>query len=414
MEAVHSAVGAEKRNEMKADQSTAAQLAGNTPQAINARIRAALLAQAVEMKQIIFAGQLSAAQAAGTAPINIVPRSVGLVKKFIVEISGTANNTDGANAATIADLGLDNLLAPTNGVVFTDLQNNVRLQTAGWHLGRVFKAKHRWGMADALLSTALIEAGVDGNIFGIITAPTGFAHGTAQPFSYTYEIPLSYSDEDLRGAVYLGVVNAVAQLQLNMNPSPFAAAAIDSTTAVWKGATGNLSNVTVTVYQVYLDQLPQGKGGPLLPPLDLSTVYELKNTVNQQPFQTGQDNPLSYANFRRFLSTSYIYNNNPAADAGRTAGTDVNYFALQSANFTNIFKVDPLEAARLARVLLYKDLPKGCYYFSHRKKPISTISYGNMQLILNPSVAAAGAYALIGWEDFATVNALMQAGSLAG
>jgi len=399
---------------MKADQPSAAQLAGNTPQAINARVRAALLAQAVEMKQVIFSGILSAAQAAGNAPINIVPRSVGLLKKFIVEISGTANNTDGANAATISDIGLDNLLAAVNGVVFTDLQNNVRLQTAGWHLGRIFKAKHRWGMADALLSGALIEAGVDGNIFGITVAPTGFAHGTAQPFAYTYEIPVSYSDEDLRGSVYLGVVNAVAQLQLNFNQQPFAAAGVDSTTAVWKGAAGNISNVTITVYQVYLDQLPQGKGGPLLPPLDLSTVYELKNTTNQQPFQVGQENSLAYANFRRFLSTSVIYNSNPAADAGRNAGTDVNYFALQSANFTNIFKVDPLEATRLVRVLLYKDLPKGCYYFSHRKKPISTISYGNMQLNINPSVAAAGAYSLIGWEDFATVNALMQAGSLAG
>lgn len=387
---------------------------GNTPQAVNARVRAILLAQAVEMKQVIFSGVLSAAQATGQAAINIPPRSVGLVKKFIVEISGTMNNTDGANTANISDIGLDNLLAPTNGCVFTDLQNNVRIQTAGWHLGRVFKAKHRWGMADALLSTALVEAGVDGNIFGVTVAPTGVAHGANAAFAYTYEIPIAYSDEDLRGAVYLGVVNAVAQLQLNMNPAPFAAAGVDSTTAVWKGAAGNLSNVTLTVYQVYLDQLPQGKGGPLLPPLDMSTVYELKNTVNQQPFQAGQDNPLSYANFRRFLSTSYIYNDNPAADAGRTAGTDVNYFALQSANFTNIFKVDPLEAARLVRVLMYKDLPKGCYYFSHRKKPISTISYGNMQLILNPSTAAAGAYALVGWEDFATVNALMQAGSLAG
>jgi hypothetical protein len=387
---------------------------GTSPQALNQRIRQALLAQAVEMKQVIFSGVLSAAQAAGTAPINIVPRSVGLLKKFIVEISGTANNTDGANTANISDLGMDNLLAPTNGIVFTDLQNNVRIQTAGWHLGRVFKAKHRWGMADALLSTALIEAGVDGNIFGITVAPTGFAHGTSQPFAYTYEIPVAYSDEDLRGACYLGVVNAVAQLQLNMNQAPFTASGVDSTTAVWKGAAGNISTVTITVYQVYLDQLPQGKGGPVLPPLDLSTVYELKNTVNQQPYQAGQDNPLSFANFRRFLSTSYIYNSNPAADAGRNPGTDINYFALQSANFTNIFKTDPLELSRLTRILMYKDLPKGCYYVSHRKKPISTISYGNMQLILNPITAAAGAYGLIGWEDFATVNALMQAGSLAG
>jgi hypothetical protein len=35
-----------------------------------------------------------------------------------------------------------------------------------------------------------------------------------------------------------------------------------------------------------------------------------------------------------------------------------------------------------------------------------------MQLVLNASTAAAGAYMLVGWEDFGLQNVMTQAGSL--
>ncbi len=59
------------------------------------------------------------------------------------------------------------------------------------------------------------------------------------------------------------------------------------------------------------------------------------------------------------------------------------------------------------------DMPPGTYYFSSREKPISTVQYGNMQLILNAITAGAGAYVSVGFEDFALVNTLNMAGSLA-
>ena len=379
----------------------------NSPSAINRAQRMAVLQSAVEMTQQIYSTQL----AAGQTQVNIPPRNVGLVKKFIVNISGTANNTGGANA-NISDIGLANII---NSCIFTDLNNNVRIQTAGWHLAFLQALKNQWPMTDAILASAQQEfSGTMGAVFAVIVAPTGFATGTSQPFSMCFEVPLAYSDEDLRGAIYMNVVNAVANLQINLSLAPFVAAAIDSTLAVWKGSAGNVSGVTITVYQVYLDQLPVGKGGPILPSLDLSTVYEVKNTAFAG-FTSGQDNPMPYANFRDFLSTFLIYNSNPAADAGRTAGTDINYLALQSANFTNIWKIAPVLAALKTRSMLQKDLPAGCYYFSSRRKPISTTTYGNMQLIVNPSTAQPNNYSLVGYEDFALVNTLLSgAGSLAG
>ena len=65
------------------------------------------------------------------------------------------------------------------------------------------------------------------------------------------------------------------------------------------------------------------------------------------------------------------------------------------------------------RNYLGADAPPGAWYFSYRDKPISTNQYGNMQLVLNANVAAAGAYLMVGIEDLALMQTLTAAGSLA-
>src|SRR5581483_8043192 len=129
---------------------------------------------------------------------------------------------------------------------------------------------------------------------------------------------------------------------LNFNKTPFVVNTADTTFSLYSSDTALnagtlLTNAQVTVYQVFLDQLPVSNGGVVLPILDLSTVYELK-TTNGSALVVGQDFPVPYSNFRQFLSTILLYNHDASANAGRAAGTDVNYFALQSANFTNIWK----------------------------------------------------------------------------
>jgi len=208
------------------------------------------------------------------------------------------------------------------------------------------------------------------------------------------------------------------QLNLTFNPVPVVANGTDSTSAVFVGdvagsvALARISAATVTVYQTYLDQLPVGNTGQvLLPILDLATIYEFKNTA-LTAIVAGQDFPIQYANFRDFLSTTMIYVNTGSTGA-RTGGTDLNYLSLQSANFTNIWKKTPSLIALQTRNHLQTDLPNGTYYFGSREKPISTVQYGNMQLVLNAITAGAGAYALVGYEDFALVQTLSMAGSLA-
>lgn len=368
-------------------------------QQANAVARSLILSQSVDMMQQIFAATVTPAT---QNVLNIPPRYVGLLKGFLIEITATANNTDGANTATLTEWGPANILSQ---VIFNDLNNNIRVQTAGWHLHMVATAKGRapFGNAYSLLDTQSDF----GSHWTTVKAPATIAHGASGTVAMMYYVPVSYSDDDLTGAIYSNVVNATMNLQLTINPTPFAASG-DATLALYSGATGTLTNVAITVYQCYLDQLPTGKQGVILPPIDISQIYELKNTA-LSALLTGQDFPIPYPNFRTFLSTSVIYDNGGTL----AAGTDINYWALQSANFTNLFKYDPNVAALKARQAFGDDPPLGSYYFDHRRRPINTIQYGNMNLIINPKgTVNAGATLLVGFEDIGFINAISGAGSL--
>ena len=148
-------------------------------------------------------------------------------------------------------------------------------------------------------------------------------------------------------------------------------------------------------------------GGPILPMMDLNTIYDLKFTT-QTGLAAGQDFPIPYANYRQFLSTTPIFNNGGEFNSG----SDVNYWALQAANNTQLKRVSADIAALEARQTFMADPPPGVYYFDHRDKPIDTISFGNMELVLNASEINTGAQVVVGYESFQTPQATAIAGSL--
>ena len=400
---------------------------------LNALARSAIKARAIKMTQQIFAATYGASanttDVSATQPVvNVIPRNVGLIKGFYVKLVATVNNR-AAETANLTDLGPANLLTQ---IQFNDLNNNTRIQTTGWHIAflNAIKARRPYGTSLIRGGTGSTTGGIDAPInYGSnftasdISAPATIASDTPGTVTMWWWIPLAYSDDDLRGAVYANVVNATMQLNLTLNTRITANSGADSTSAVYQlsPATSStpstdasscvVSQLAVTVYQVYMDQLPVGQAGVLLPVLDLATIYEMKNTVFTA-ITPNQDFPIQYSNFRDFLSTSLIYVNTGATGA-RVGGTDINYLALQSANFTNIWKKEPGLVALETRNHLQTDMPPGCYYFGSREKPISTVQYGNMELIINASTAGAGAYALLGYEDFALVQTLSMAGSLA-
>lgn len=380
-----------------------------TAQQQNDMARQILVRNCVDQMQSIFS------QTYTTAPgqvINIPLRNVGVVKRYIIEVAATVSTPTGITQ-TRTILGSSNFFSQ---VVLTDLSNQTRINTTGWHLTAVSSAKARQPYGSAITATDT-PFGYGNNYRKTQTAPATIATTQASNNVFgMFEVPLAYSDTDLRGAIYASVVNATYNLQLTVNPGMFVVSGVDSTSAMYQsssavaGNVGTLISYTINVYQNYLDQLPQIPGkGPVLPYLDLGTAYMLNNTA-LSGFVANQDYPIQYANFRDFLSTTLVFDNGGTA----SDGTDVNYFALQSANYTNMFKYDPYIASLYARNRLQSDFPQGMYYFDHRNKPINTVQYGNMNLLVNPSTVNANANILVGWEALAIINQVTNAGSLYG
>jgi hypothetical protein len=379
------------------------------PADVNMAARNAVLGSAIKMTQQIFSTTL-AGTAAGQV-INVQPRNVGLITGFVIKVTANVAQS-AAETQTLTTLGLANIFS---NVTFTDLSNQQRINTTGWHLHMLASARRQSVFGAAFTN--------DSPNFGVHATPSNFGSNftviyaagtltTVVPVSMYYEIPLAYSDFDLRGAVYASVVSATMNLQLTVNPTFGVASTANPTNAVYISSTTALplvTSVVITVYQQYLDQLPMGKNGVILPILDLSTAYLLNNTT-VTGLVANQDLPIPYANFRNFMSTCLIYDNAGVLNIG----TDMNYFALQSANYTNIFKYDPQTSALFTREIMLDDFPKGCYYFDHRRRPISTVQYGNMSLVANPSAVTAGASVYLGYEALALINMVTQAGSLYG
>jgi hypothetical protein len=235
-----------------------------------------------------------------------------------------------------------------------------------------------------------------------------------------HELPLAYSDVDLRGAIYTSVVSATMNLQLTLNANLFATSGQDATLSVYKAvgaSTVTLNNLFLTVYQNYLDQLPFSNQGPVLPALDLSKMYLLTNT-SFTGLASGQDFPILFPNFRAWQSIAFILDN-----AGTlSSGTDTNRFQLQTANLTNIWQFQdagapaaniPLNTnALLNRFMLNTDWPAGTYLFDFRDRPINTNNFGNMQFTVNPTNSTSTLF--VGFEGIGIANQVITAGSIPG
>lgn len=376
-----------------------------------------MMARQILVKQCVDEWQQIFSQTYATGPgtvINIPLRNVGLIKRLVVEVAAQVQ-VGAPPTATLTKLGTSNFFSQ---VVLTDLSNQTRVNTSGWHLQAVASAKARLPYGSSIVTASTdCPFGYGNNYLKTQQAPaTITAASAANNVFAMFEIPLAYSDTDLRGAIYANVVNATMNLQLTVNPQLLAiSTTTDTTLAMYQSSTAaalTLPSFTITVYQNYLDQIPinPNGSGPILPLLDLSTAYLLNNTATSG-IVANQDFPIPYANFRDFLSTTLIYDNNGVLNPG----TDINYIALQSANYTNIFKLDPNIISLFNRLRLQADFPTGMYYFDHRAKPISTVQYGNMQLVVNPlTVGSATASILVGYEALALINQITQAGSLYG
>lgn len=352
--------------------------------------------------------------------INVSPQAVGILMRLWVEVTATLTNTSTTQAAALTNNGIANLL---QNVRFYDTNNLLRIDTNSLHLTLVAAAKRRhpfaatanWNTTNGTNVSQMIPT--PPALWGVLQAPATIAANTTATVRALYEIPIAASGSDLRGALFVQSVNATMNLYLEFNQAVFVdthtTATLDDTFAVYNNAPGTFTSAKVTIYQEFLDQLPKDSksGAYLLPNKSLSVAYML-NRSTLSALVAGSDFPIPYINFRSYLSSFLLYNST-GSFGGTALGTDVNYIEELAANFAPYFKYGPLFAAYKARETFTSDLPPGCYYITHRHKPVYTTQAGNRQIIINPITAAAGAYVWWASEFFANQNVLQGAGSAA-
>jgi hypothetical protein len=380
----------------------------------NMAARLAVLQMAQNMWQIISSQTLTNV-AYGTV-INIPIRQVGLTKRFLIEVAFTVAQS-AAETQTLTKLGPANIFS---NVTLNDLSNYTRVNTTGWHLFMLACMKQAFfsgpaGQGSTNFQPAPSVYGAAYTNDSPIQAKAGAASINA-PASVTaaasgrmfFEVPVSYSDADLRGAIYTSVVSATMYLQMTINPNFGIGSAGDPTLSVYQSSTASLAlinSMTITVYQNYLDQIPLGQNGPVLPAQDISKMYLLTNG-SFSALVAGQDFPITFPNFRAWQSLSVLYDN-----AGVTNyGTDLTMFQLQTANLANIRQIDPATQLLFQRLALKDDFTAGAYYFDFRDKPINTNQYGNMQITFRPT-ASTGTL-LVGYEGIGIANQVINAGSI--
>lgn len=381
--------------------------------------------QAIQMETPLAPVTLSSTINNAGQIVNILPRNVGLVKGFYVEYSCVISNGNASAAITPTELATLNLFS---NIQLTDFQNNVRINCPGYQIGLLDSIKQRNPFATALVGGSAVmdnPTGYGANTSGTVQsvantnmiwqAPASIAHATTGVLTGFLWIPCAYSDHDFRGAIYAAVINGQMNLQFQINSNPFYLSGGDQMLAMYgtsdSASACTILSTTISVTQVYMDQLTVDpkSGLPILPQRDISTIYELKNTTFTAAVPNN-DFPMQYPNFRDIVSSIVLLDN---LGAPVSIGSFINYFALQAANSTNIFKRDPAVANAYVRNYMGFDLPKGIGYFSYRNKPLSTTQYGNLQLMLNGNSNWSVNNAIYHcWESFASIATITQAGSL--
>ena len=371
----------------------------------NMMARQAIVNRAAEFTQQIYSNSFKVNQDVQGTIVNIIPRNVGLVLGFTVRVDMDVVVPAGVTL-TRTPYGAMNLLSR---VEFIDLSNFQRIQTSGWHLAIVNSARYRRVVGSAFVTDSPTGMGSTRDVG--INVPATIAASTTQRISFVYDVPLAYSRDDLRGAIYAAVVSASMALNLTINPA-IVTTGTDATGSVYSatGAGTIVQNAKVTCYQRFYEQLPgnSATGGPLLPFQDLSTTYQLQQT-SLTGLAPAQDFPIPFSNFRQFLSTTLIYDNGGVLNPGN----DVNYVAMQTANTTTFSKKEPWLLQYENRNAMHDDLPLGVFHLDHRRRPVDTAVYGNQSILVNPITVANGAQILVGWESMAMQAIVSASGSLA-
>ena len=353
------------------------------PFTMNRIARANLLSSGIKMVKQLAPVTATGAQCAAGTTLQIPLQRMGIMTGITLLVTAVIDS--GVAHPTPSQFFPHNLLSQ---VQYTDFAGTNRTKTSPHQLWAALSAKNA-----ELGNSTPYHAGTDAwgyrNSNIMTTTDDAGAWANATPgnvVSFSLYIPLAYNpSEDLTGAVltqtnvgehnvYLTVPNSLVGADTWLN-------AFSAGNATW-----NAAGIKVEAFQHYIQ--PQSMTADQIPVIDLSTVYGFEGGfTSSQNIGAGQSTYINYPNNRSIMSAHIVFENNGAGTANET---DVSRVTLLANSNTNFWEMTPRLMRQLMRHMIGADLPSGSYYFAHRRQPIMTQLYANVQAKFDVATLAGG------------------------
>lgn len=352
--------------------------------------RGVLLTTGVPMETLL--GTFGPYSLGSTAQIRL--RNVGVITGLEARITASVSIT-ASDTATASPFAPYNLVSQVQTVDYNTTQ---RVFASGAMLYLLNSTRH--GAPYLSAAQGGINAFPASPATGIDTeqvlVPTT---GTAATMFMNLDIPYAVDPgNDLTGAVLAQTVVGEMFLKLTFANAASGNDAYQNVyTAVSSAGSVTISNIMVEVWQRYIQ--PQSAALPLY---DLNTVYEfagLYQTSNN--IATNGQTFIDYPNVRSVVGAYYAFIDN---DAGTVNGTDINAMTLIANGNTRMREQDPLLVRKHMRMMLGGDVAAGYYYIPHRRNPIQTWIYSQVQELFNWGTVSGSPYLNYAFESTYPLN----------
>lgn len=358
------------------------------PRVLNAMARANLLATGIKMTKRLPAVTCTGAQATAGTQLQVPLLRMGIMTG--ITLLCTAVIDSGAAHPTPSQFFPHNLVSQ---VQYTDFAGVNRTKTSPWMLWAANSAKRSEMMGSTPYHSAGDSWGYrNSNILTTTDDAAAWANATpGNVVSFSIYIPLAYdAASDLTGAVLTQTNVGEHNVYLTIPNSLVGADSwVNAFTA--GNATWNAAGLKVEAFQHYIQ--PQSLDASQLPLIDLSTVYGFEGGYAVQAnIAAGQDSFVNYPNNRSILSALVVFEN---GNAGVANETDVSQVTLLANSNTNFWELTPRLMRQMGRELIDADLPSGSYFFPHRRQPILTQLYANVQARFSVATVNAGVVQLL-------------------
>lgn len=300
--------------------------------------------------------------------------NVGLITQLRIRVTASVNITV---AATASPLGPYALLQK---IILSDYNTTERVQTTGPFLYFFNSMKH--GRPWMPTGQGLVDTDQT-------QLPTAVANNQTIQFELLVPVAVDPAN-DLTGSIYAQTTVGEQYLKVLINN-----AMVGDVNCPYTAGTVTLNSVTIQTWQDYIQP---NQYAPSVPRIDANTVYELAAVyTTTQNINANQKLLLNYPNVRQIMAHYFMYVNDGALTPN---GTDLTTLNLVVNGNTYQSEKDPLLVRADMRNHLGGDIAAGLYYYGHRRNPISTFIFSQVQNeITFGSTVNANSYIAFGFES---------------